>query len=57
VGQNLDAGHPERAEKSAWRAAHFNMIFMAFVCVAYVVLAPYLIRFFTQAGSFLCDAR
>lgn len=48
VGQNLGAQKPERAERSAWRAAHFNMIFMAVVCVLYVVLAPQLIGLFTQ---------
>lgn len=48
VGQNLGAQHPERAERSAWRAAHFNMIFMAVVCVVYVVFAPQLIGLFIQ---------
>jgi len=33
VGQNLGAGFPDRAEKSAWRAGFFNMIFMAVVGV------------------------
>ena len=51
VGQNLGAGHPERAEKSAWRAAYFNMIFMAIVSVTYVAFAPFFIRLFTQEPS------
>ena len=58
VGQNLGAGQPERAERSAWRAGHINFIFMAVVAILYLSTAPYLIRFFTQdpdavaAGSF-----
>ncbi len=58
VGQNLGAGQPDRAERSAWRAGHINLIFMAFIALLYVSSAPYLIRLFTQepdavaAGSF-----
>ena len=57
VGQNLGAGQPERAERSAWRAGFFNMIFMAFVSAVYVAFAPWLIQLFThepkvvEAGS------
>ena len=48
VGQNLGAGHPERAEKSAWRAGYFNMLFMASVGVIYLTGAPFFISLFTQ---------
>lgn len=48
VGQNLGAGHPERAEKSAWRAGFFNMIFMGTVGICYLIFAPSLIRIFTD---------
>ncbi len=57
VGQNLGAGHPERAEQSAWRAGFFNMIFMATVGVIYLSGAPFFIGLFTtepevqEAGS------
>lgn len=57
VGQNLGAGHPERAEQSVWRAGFFNMLFMAMVSVIYLIFAPQLIGLFTsepealQAGS------
>lgn len=47
VGQNLGAGHPERAEKSAWRAGFFNMVFLAFIGSICLILAPSLIRIFT----------
>ena len=48
VGQNLGAGHPDRAEKSAWRAGFFNMIFLAIVGAFCLIAAPSLIRLFTQ---------
>ncbi len=48
VGQNLGAGHPDRAEKSAWRAGFFNMIFMALIGLVYLIGAPFFIRLFTQ---------
>ena len=57
VGQNLGAGHPERAEKSVWRAGFFNMVFMAIVGIVYVAAAPFFIGLFTtdpgalQAGA------
>lgn len=48
VGQNLGAGHPDRAEKSAWRAGFFNMIFLAIVGGFCLIAAPFLIQLFTQ---------
>ncbi|MBL7827640.1 MAG: MATE family efflux transporter [Saprospiraceae bacterium] len=48
VGQNLGAGHPERAEKSAWRAGIFNMVFMGFVGIVYLIFAPTFISLFTS---------
>ena len=47
VGQNLGAGHPERAEKSVWRTAFFNMIFLALVTLVFFSLASYIIQLFT----------
>lgn len=51
VGQNLGAGHPDRAEKSAWRAGVFNMVFLAFVGAICLIAAPALIRLFTQEAE------
>ncbi len=47
VGQNLGAGHPDRAEKSVWRACQINLIFMGLVGILYFVFAPALIGIFT----------
>lgn len=47
VGQNLGAGLPERAEKSVWRAAFINMIFMAVVSVVFFSLATPILGLFT----------
>jgi len=47
VGQNLGAGSAERAEQSVWRAAFFNMIFMAIVTVLFFSLADPILGLFT----------
>jgi putative MATE family efflux protein len=48
VGQNLGAGHPERAEQSAWRAGFFNLIFLSVIAAICLIAAPQLIGFFSQ---------
>jgi putative MATE family efflux protein len=48
VGQNLGAEQPERAEKSAWMAAKFNVFFLAFVSVLFFILADPIIGFFSE---------
>lgn len=47
VGQNLGAGSVERAEQSVWRAAFFNMLFMAVVTVVFFSLATPILKMFT----------
>ena len=39
VGQNLGANEPDRAEKSVWITAKYNMIFMAIVTVIFFFFA------------------
>jgi putative MATE family efflux protein len=48
VGQNLGAQQPERAEKSVWRAAFFNMVFLGIVTVLFFTLATPILGMFTQ---------
>ena len=39
VGQNLGAGHPDRAEQAVWRAARYNLYFLAAWGLAFVLFA------------------
>lgn len=48
VGQNLGAGHPERAEQSVWRAAFYNMVFMLAISIVFWLFAEELIGIFTD---------
>jgi MATE family, multidrug efflux pump len=48
VGQNLGAKRPDRAEKSVWRAAFFDMIFLGAVSVVYLLFAPQLVGLFSR---------
>jgi putative MATE family efflux protein len=48
VGQNLGAGHPERAEKAVWRTGLYNVIFLGAVGMVFIFFAEPIIRLFTQ---------
>lgn len=48
VGQNLGAGKPDRAEQSVWKTGKYNAIFMVFVSFVYLILAEYIIGFFSE---------
>jgi putative MATE family efflux protein len=48
VGQNLGAKQTDRAEKSVWRAAYFNMIFLGSVSVIYLLFAPQIVGLFSR---------
>lgn len=48
VGQNLGARQPDRAERSVWRAAFFNMVFLGSVSVVFLLLAPQLVGIFSS---------
>jgi putative MATE family efflux protein len=47
VGQNLGAGKPERAEKSAWSAAFLNMIFLGAVAILFFIIDEWILTRFT----------
>ena len=48
VGQNLGAKLPDRAEKSARLTTLYNMGFMAFVTIIFLVLSPSIISIYTS---------
>ncbi len=47
VGQNLGAGHPDRAAAAVWRTGVYNMTFLAVVTVVMVAFAEPLVGLFT----------
>jgi putative MATE family efflux protein len=55
VGQNLGAGQPERAEKSVWRTAFFNMIFLALITILFFSLAGPILRLFSDDENVLIN--
>ena len=48
VGQNLGAGLPDRAERSAWIAGKTNMITMAVIMVLLMSIPRFLVSFFSD---------
>ena len=46
VGQNLGAGHPERAEQAVWRACVLSAVFLSSVGVLFVIGARPLVSLF-----------
>ncbi|MDX1429882.1 MAG: MATE family efflux transporter, partial [Rhodothermales bacterium] len=48
VGQNLGAGNPDRAEKSVWMTARYNMAFLGSVGLIFIFFAEPIIALFTD---------
>ena len=47
-GQNLGAGQPERAEKSTWLAARYNLVFQSCIGIFLLTAAPFIANLFTN---------
>lgn len=48
VGQNLGAGHPERAEASVWKAAMYNAIFLGSCSMLFILFGDQIIGLFNS---------
>ena len=48
VGQNLGAKQPDRAQISVWRTGFYNMLFLGFIGVIFLLFATPVIRLFTN---------
>ncbi|MEM1218421.1 MAG: MATE family efflux transporter [Bacteroidota bacterium] len=53
VGQNLGAGLPERAEKSVWRAANFNVLFLVIVSFLFFFEGDFFIGLLTDGPTII----
>jgi len=51
VGQNLGARKPERAERAAWMAAFYNMIFLGIVGLTFIIFAEPIVHVFTAEAD------
>lgn len=56
VGQNLGAKQADRAEKSVWKAAHYNALFLLGVSILYLLFAADLAAIFTEEKEVLDTA-
>jgi len=56
VGQGLGAAKPDRAEKAAWLAGFFNMIFLGLVSLVFIVFAQQIVALFTTEADGGSDA-
>ena len=53
VGQNLGAGLPDRAEKSVWLTAFYNMVFLLGVTIVFYVFAEPIVGIFSDDPNIL----
>jgi putative MATE family efflux protein len=47
VGQNLGAGHPDRAEESAWKICLYNTVCLVSIGTLFLLFAPLIVSAFT----------
>lgn len=48
VGQNLGARQPERAERSVWKCAFYNMVFLGVISVVFITWAEEFVSIFSS---------
>ncbi|MFN3528648.1 MAG: MATE family efflux transporter [Bacteroidia bacterium] len=48
VGQNLGAGHPDRAEASVWKAAWYNAVFLGICSMVFILFGDQVIGIFNN---------
>ena len=48
VGQNLGAGHPDRAEESAWKVCVYNTLCLVSIGAVFLLFAPAIVSAFTD---------
>ena len=51
VGQNLGAGQPDRAERSAWLCGHYNMVYLVIIAILFWLFAPFLVGVFSEGDA------
>ncbi|MCK5940769.1 MAG: MATE family efflux transporter [Planctomycetes bacterium] len=51
VGQNLGAGHPERAERAVWLTGWYDMLFLAFVTVVMELFPEPIVQAFASGDE------
>lgn len=51
VGQNLGAQRPDRAEKSVWRTALYNTLFLLVVSLVFFIFARFIVGAFTSEAK------
>jgi len=56
VGQNLGAQQPDRAEKTVWKAALFNMIFLLGISYIYILLSHNICGIFSTDAAVIDEA-
>ena len=48
VGQNLGAGKPDRAERTVWQVARYNLMYMGSVALVLILMPSWVMSFFSQ---------